>query len=32
MAVIFQVGEVSEMKKTPDGYIECNNYMPNQIV
>lgn len=32
MAVMIQVGEVHEMRKPPDNFPRCGNYMPNGIV
>lgn len=31
MAVIFQVGELDQMKKRPEGYGECKSFQPNNL-
>jgi hypothetical protein len=32
MALLIQVGEKEDMKKTPEGFPKCYNYMPKDVV
>jgi hypothetical protein len=32
MALMIQVGEPDQMRKPPDNFPRCYNYMPNEIV